>query len=157
MRKILLLIALCAATGAMMVHATENVVAVYQTNGQATFFAFADQPQLTYTATDLVLTTTQTSVQYPISNLRKVAFEQRDVDEAIENIEIPECFSFRGGQIIINGGKANSLVNLYSTQGTLLRQLRLDDDGNGAISTQDLRGMTVIVQNGSITFKFMQP
>ena len=155
MRKMLLLIALCAAT---MAHATvQNVVAIYPLQGEVALFAFADQPELTYTATDLVLTTTQTSVQYPISNLRKVAFEQRDVDEAIENIEIPECFSFRGGQIIINGGKANSLVNLYSTQGTLLRQLRLDDDGNGAISTQDLRGMAIIVQNGSITFKFMQP
>ena len=155
MRKLLFSMLIFFSVATM---ATEqNVVAIYPLQGEAALFAFADQPELTYTATDLVLTTTQTSVQYPISNLRKVAFERADVDEAIENIEIPECFSFRDGQIIVNGGKANSLVNLYSTQGTLLRQLRLDDDGNGAISTQDLRGMAIIVQNGSITFKFMQP
>ena len=44
----------------------QNVVAIYQQDGQKALFAFADQPEVTYTATDLVLTTTKTSVQYSI-------------------------------------------------------------------------------------------
>ena len=141
-----------------MAHATvQNVVAIYPLQGEVALFAFADQPELTYTATDLVLTTTQTSVQYPINNLRKVAFEQADMPEGIDEIEVTKQFAFRDGQIIIEGGTPNALVNVYTIQGALVSQYRLDDDGNGTISTTGLNGAAYILTTGSITFKFMQP
>ena len=141
-----------------MAHATvQNVVAIYPLQGEVALFAFADQPEVTYTATDLVLTTTQTSVQYPINNLRKVAFEQADMPEGIDEIEVTKQFAFRDGQIIIEGGTPNALVNVYTIQGALVSQYRLDDDGNGTISTTGLNGAAYILTTGSITFKFMQP
>ena len=155
MRKILLsmLILFSVATMATV----QNVVAIYPLQGEVTLFAFADQPELTYTATDLVLTTTQTSVQYPISNLRKVAFERADMPEGIDEIEVTKQFTFRDGQIIIEGGSPNALVNIYSIQGVLVSQYRLDGDGNGTISTNGLNGAAYILTTGSLTFKFMQP
>ena len=154
MKKILLLLTLAA----MMAHATvQNVVAIYPLQGEVALFAFADQPEVTYTATDLVLTTTKMSVQYPINNLRKVAFEQADMPEGIDEIEVTKQFAFRDGQIIIEGGTPNALVNVYTIQGALVSQYRLDDDGNGTISTTGLNGAAYILTTGSITFKFMQP
>lgn len=141
-----------------MAHATEqNVVAIYPLQGEVALFAFADQPELTYTATDLVLTTTQTSVQYPISNLRKVAFERADMPEGIDEIEVSKQFTFRDGQIIIEGGSPNALVNIYTIQGALVSQYRLDSDGNAAIPATGMNGAAYILTTGSITFKFMQP
>ena len=141
-----------------MAHATvQNVVAIYPLQGEVALFAFADQPEVTYTATDLVLTTTQTSVQYPINNLRKVAFEQADMPEGIDEIEVTKQFAFRDGQIIIEGGTPNALVNVYTIQGALVSQYRLDGDGNGTISTTGYSGAAYILTTGSITFKFMQP
>jgi hypothetical protein len=141
-----------------MAHATEqNVVAIYPLQGEVALFAFADQPELTYTATDLVITTTQTSVQYPISNLRKVAFERADKPEGIDEIEVSKQFTFRDGQIIIEGGSPNALVNIYTIQGALVSQYRLDSDGNAAIPTTGMNGAAYILTTGSITFKFMQP
>ena len=141
-----------------MAHATEqNVVAIYPLQGEVALFAFADQPELTYTATDLVLTTTQTSVQYPISNLRKVSFEHADMPEGIDEIEVSKQFTFRDGQIIIEGGSPNALVNIYTIQGALVSQYRLDSDGNAAIPATGMNGAAYILTTGSITFKFMQP
>ena len=141
-----------------MAHATvQNVVAIYPLQGEVALFAFADQPEVTYTATDLVLTTTQTSVQYPISNLRKVAFEQADMPEGIDEIEVTKQFTFRDGQIIIEGGSPNALVNIYTIQGALVSQYRLDSDGNAAIPATGMNGAAYILTTGSITFKFMQP
>ena len=143
---------------ATMAHATvQNVVAIYPLQGEVALFAFADQPELTYTATDLVLATTKTSVQYPISNLRKVAFEQADMPEGIDEVEVTKQFAFRDGQIIIEGGTPNALVNVYTIQGALVSQYRLDGDGNGTISTNGYSGAAYILTTGSITFKFMQP
>ena len=155
MRKILLsmLILFSVATMATV----QNVVAIYPLQGEVALFAFADQPEVTYTATDLVLTTTKTSVQYPISNLRKVAFEQADMPEGIDEVEVTKQFTFRDGQIIIEGGTPNALVNIYTIQGALVSQYRLDLDGNAVIPTTGLNGAAYILTTGSITFKFMQP
>ena len=147
--------AFCAAT---MAHATvQNVVAIYPLQGEVALFAFADQPEVTYTATDLVLTTTKTSVQFPISNLRKVAFEQADISTDLDDIQTSKQYAFRDGQIIIEGGTPNALVNVYTIQGALVSQYRLDGEGNGTISTNGYSGAAYILTTGSITFKFMQP
>ncbi len=133
----------------------QNVIAVYQMDGQKALFAFADQPEVTYTATDLVLTTTKTMVQYPISQLKKLQFEKADMPEGIDEVEADKRFSFRDGSIVIEGGQPNSLVNIYTVSGTLIAQYRLDSNGDAVISTQGLSGNTYIFANGSITFKFI--
>ena len=133
----------------------QNVVAIYQTDGQKALFAFADQPEVTYTTTDLVLTTTKTTVQYPISQLKKIQFETAEMQEGIDELEEDKRFSFRDGSIVIEGGVPNSLVTIYTVSGALTAQYRLDGNGNAVISTQGLRGNTYIFANGSITFKFI--
>ena len=133
----------------------QNVVAVYQMDGQKALFAFADQPEVTYTATDLVLTTTKTSVQYPISQLKKIQFETADMPEGIDEVEADQRFSFRDGSIVIEGGEPNSLVNIYSVSGALTAQYRLDGNGDAIIPMQGLSGNAYIFANGSITFKFI--
>jgi len=136
----------------------QNVVAIYQLDGQKALFAFADQPEVTYTATDLTLTTTKTSVQYSISQLKKIQFETAEMSEDI-GLYIDEVqdkrFLFRDGSIVIEGGEPNSLVNIYTVSGVLTAQYRLDGNGSAVISTQGLGGNAYIFSNGSITFKFI--
>ena len=156
MRKILLLVFSFQLSAISLMANVQNVVAIYPLQGEVALFAFADQPELTYTATDLVLTTTQTSVQFPISNLRKVAFEQADMPEGIDEVEVTKQFTFRDGQIIIEGGTPNALVNIYTIQGALVSQYRLDGSGNTAILTSGYSGAAYILSTESITFKFMQ-
>lgn len=148
----------------MTIAAERNVVAIYQQNGEVTLFAFADKPELSYSATHLIISTNGNSVQYPINQLKKVSFEKADIDEPIvivDNIDMPDIspqiFSFRDGQIVIEGGVPNSVVNIYTVQGTLAAQYRLDNGGNATVPTGDLRGAVYIIQNGNVTFKFVKP
>lgn len=158
MRKIVLLLTALLLTCVIHVAAVEqNVIAIYQLDGQKALFAFADQPEVTYSATDLILTSTKTSVQYPISQLKKLAFEQADMPEGIDEVVADRRFSFRDGSIVIEGGDPNSLVTIYTVSGTMAAQYRLDGSGNAIISTQGLSGAVYILSNGSITFKFMLP
>lgn len=158
MRKIVLLLTALLLTCVIHVAAVEqNVVAIYQLDGQKALFAFADQPEVTYSATDLILTSTKTSVQYPISQLKKLAFEQADMPEGIDEVVADRRFSFRDGSIVIEGGDPNSLVTIYTVSGTMAAQYRLDGSGNAIIPTQGLSGTVYILSNGSITFKFMLP
>ena len=155
MKKVLLSMLLLCSVSAIAV--MQNVVAVYQLDGQVAYFSFASRPEATYSATDLILTTNSTSVQYPINRLRKLSFEVADIDEGISDIDEPKHFSFRDGQIIIENGTPDAMVNIYSIQGILTAQYRLDSNGNAAIKTNGLRGTAYILTTGSISFKFMQP
>lgn len=155
MRKIVFLSFLLLAVVLRVSAVEQNVVAVYQTDGQKALFAFADQPEVTYTATDLVLTTTKTTVQYPISQLKKLQFEKANMPEGLDEVLADQRFSFRDGSIVIGGGEPNSLVNIYTVSGALTAQYRLDSNGDAIISTQGLSGHAYILSNGSITFKFI--
>jgi len=155
MRKIVFLSFLLLAAVLHVSAVEQNVVAVYQLDGQKALFAFADQPEVTYTTTDLVLTTTKTSVQYPISQLKKLQFEMAEMPEGIDEVLADQRFSFRDGSIVIEGGEPNSLVNIYTVSGALTAQYRLDGNGDAVIPMQGLSGTTYIFANGSITFKFI--
>lgn len=155
MRKIVFLSFLLLAVVLRVSAVEQNVVAVYQQDGQKALFAFADQPEVTYTATDLVLTTTKTSVQYPISQLKKLQFEMAEMPEGLDEVLADQRFSFRDGSIVIEGGEPNSLVNIYTVSGTLIAQYRLDSNGDAVIPMQGLSGQPYIFANGSITFKFI--
>lgn len=147
----------------------QNVVAIYQQSGEVAMFAFADKPELSYSATHLIISTSGTTVQYPINQLKKVSFEKADIEDPIvdpivdpiDNINmsdiVPEVFSFRDGQIVINGGTPNSIVNIYTVQGTLAAQYRLDGNGYATVPTDSFRGAVYILQNGNVTFKFVKP
>ena len=133
----------------------QNVVAIYPVQGERVLFSFASNPELSYTATELVITTGSTSVQYPFNQLRSVKFEKAEIAEGIDEIEVPEHFLFRDGQIVIEHGTPGSKVNIYNVQGMLVSQYSLDGEGNAAISTQGMTGV-YIVTNERFTFKFAQ-
>ena len=136
----------------------QNVVAIYPVQGERVLFSFASNPELSYTATELVITTAGTSVQYPINQLRSVKFEKAEKAETavgIDEIEVPEHFLFRDEQIVIEHGTPGSKVNIYNVQGMLVSQYNLDGEGNAAISTQGMTGV-YIVTNERFTFKFAQ-
>ena len=75
-RKFLLTLLLAVAT---LVANAQNAIAIYQKDGQVAKFAFTEKPVVTYSGSDLVLTTSKTIVQYPVYMLQKIAFDVVDL------------------------------------------------------------------------------
>ena len=144
---------LCCCTGAW----AQNAVAIHQIDGQVVTFAFTEKPVVTYSGNDLVLTTTKTSVQYPIYKLRKIDFNV-SVDDwtGIEEVKVKADvqFSFAGGILSIRGGEPGSSVYLYNIRGHQMGMYRLDSNGNATIPMQGLGKDFYIVKSKSFTFKF---
>ena len=90
----------------------QNVVAIYPVQGERVLFSFASNPELSFTATELVITTAGTSVQYPINQLRSVKFEKAEIAEGIDEIEVPEHFLFRDGQIVTMSKRTGKAIQL---------------------------------------------
>lgn len=137
----------------------QNAVAIYQVDGQVATFAFEEKPVVTYSGSELVLTTTATSVQYPIYKLKKMEFTfDWDDPDAIEKVkEADTQFCFRGEQLIIDGGKSGSYVNLYNLKGIKVAQYALDKNGCACIPMHTLSQDVYIVKTTVFTFKFRKP
>jgi len=138
----------------------QNAIAIYQKDGKVARFAFSEKPVVTYSGADLVMTTTKTSVHYPLNMLKKLIFED-ELTEAV-NIEALEVkssvqFSFKGGALSIKGGEPQSSVNLFNIKGMSVGQYRLDIDGSVEIPTQSLDSDIYVVKTSSVSFKFRKP
>ena len=156
-RLFILLLLWLPAAGAW----AQKAIAVWQHDGTVAKFAFTEKPVVTYSANELVMTTTKTSVRYPINRLQKVVF---DVDENVTSVEDVKSstsgdvkFSFRDGSLVVSGGNAGAIVNLYQSNGVFAGQFRLDGDGSVAIPTSNLSRGVYIVNTQKMSFKFYKP
>ena len=52
----------------------QNTLTIFQKDGQQFSYGFIDKPVISYTDNDLVLKTSKTEVQYPLSSLAKFTF-----------------------------------------------------------------------------------
>lgn len=149
MRKLYttLLLACCLMAGA------QNAISIHQKDGKVASFAFSEKPIVTYADNQLVITTTKTSVQYPLYLLQKIDFELTDAT-AIEQVKPDAKFRFTDGTLYITGGDPGSLVYIYSMRGTTEGHYRIDDAGNAVISLQSLSKGLYIVKTNHFTFKF---
>lgn len=159
MEKILLALAfLLAATVAQAVPG--RTVSIYQKDGQVVAFAFSERPVVSYDAGDLVLTTTKTTVQFPIYQLQKLQFEEDwvnsddNVATTLEQQQVDVLFGFHDGMLTVSGGDPGAPVTLYNVKGMMVGQWRLDDAGCATIPMQGMGKDVYIVKTQRLTFKF---
>ena len=131
----------------------QNAISIHQKDGKVANFAFSEKPIVTYADNQLVITTTKTSVQYPLYLLQKIDFSLSDAT-AIEQVKPDAKFRFTDGTLYITGGDPGSLVYIYSMRGTTEGHYRIDDAGNAVISLQSLSKGHYIVKTNHFTFKF---
>jgi len=149
MRKLytILLLACSLMAGA------QNAISIHQKDGKVANFAFSEKTIVTYADNQLVITTTKTSVQYPLYLLQKIDFELTDAT-AIEQVKPDAKFRFTDGTLYITGGDPGSQVVIYDMRGMTEGQYRIDDAGNAVISLQSLSKGLYIVKTNHFTFKF---
>ena len=131
----------------------QNAIVIYQRDGHVAKFAFSQKPVITYADNNLVLTTTQTSVQYPLYQLKKIDFGVADALD-VEEIKVDTKFSFRGDMLYVSGGEPGSLVLIYNLKGMMVGQYRIDDSGQATVPVQGMKNEVYIVKTKSISFKF---
>ena len=137
----------------------QNAVAIHQQDGQVAIFAISEKPVVTYSGSDLVLTTKNNTMMYPIYMLKKISFDvELFSSSAIEDVEMKTNaqFSFQGGTLDISGATPGSLVLIYNINGFQIGKYKLDDRGCTSIPLQQLDMGVYIVKTNDFTFKFLK-
>lgn len=136
----------------------QNAIVVHQVDGNTTAFAFSEQPVITYSQEDLVLTTKNITVQYPLAMLRKIAVEgQAEVITGIEDSPIADSsFSFTSEGTSVQGEEPGTPFYVFDTKGMKVAQGTIDAQGKANIAMTSLAPGIYIIKTQSTSFKILR-
>lgn len=133
----------------------QNCLSIHQKDGEKFSYLFRDKPVITYTESELVLTTTKVQVSFPIRKVTKFTFE--DVDAAVKPIEKAEAtYNLSEEGVIITGAVPGSPVSVYSLDGKIITTFQIDTDGNLCFSIDEFPQGIYIVKSESVSFKLLK-
>jgi len=120
-----------------LAHAT-STLNVHQKDGGIVSYTFSEKPKVIYSQSVIILTTTTTQVEYPLSNLKKITFGST-MPTGVEQVRTI-C------DIV------DSTVRIYDINGRLVKAVN-GVDGETSFSLGDLGNGIYIVKNGKTTYK----
>ena len=139
----------------------QNSLSIFQKDGLQFSFVFDDEPVIRYTDTDLILETTKTEVQYPLSLISKFNFT--DVETEIETAVIPikedenaAKLELDNNMVVITGAKADASVTVTGPDGKTVGTYKTDADGCVTFSIADLPQGLYIINSENLTCKILK-
>jgi hypothetical protein len=129
---------------------------VWANDGARVAYALTEEPKVTFTETDLIITTTNVEVNYTLDNMARFTYES---DENVNLIDIKTeemVFKLRGESLLFPALKANSTVSVYSLNGTLVLKKNIQVTGEYFFPLATLNtGVYVVTVNG-ISYKVVK-
>lgn len=141
-----------------VVVSASNAVTILQKDGLSFSYAFDEKPVVTYSANNLILTTTQASVEYPISTIRKIYFSDTESDPAtaVETVTNNPELEIDDFTITITGAKADAIILLIGPDGKTLNSYKTDSEGNASFSIAELPDGLYIISSDNLTCKILK-
>ena len=142
---LLLILSLLSALSA---YADDASVVIKQKSGGETVLQLANNPVITFSGEDMVVTTDLTSISIPLADVDSYTFS--DGTSGIKPVK--SAPQFADGHIILSGMAAGAEVSVYTPDGRLFSRQRADGSGRADISLASLpKGMYVVrTQDNSI-------
>ena len=151
------LLSLVFVTSFSVFVSAQNTITIHQKDGQKVSFGFAEKPVITYTDNDLVVTTTQTELQYPLTSVSKLTFsdEETAVVTISDEKQIP-VLTLDNYVVDISGAKADASVKVYASDGKMMINVKTDAEGFVSFSIAELPEGIYIIKSEGITCKILK-
>lgn len=146
----IMLVAVMAASSLTASADNEGII-LTQKDGQTVGFAFAQEPKMSFTATDVVIQAGDQSVGYAMDGL-KITFGDVSATavKSIEKADVKFAFSKTGMQAA--GLQAGETVSVYTLNGTRVATAKVGADGKVSVNLPQ-KGVYV-VKAGRVSYKF---
>ena len=149
MRKLLLLMTLVFVS--TMAKAEDMVLQIWQSDGQIVTINLNDEPKTTYVDGNLVITTTKTTITYPLEKVKRYTYV------STEGINAPQAmkavFSEDGETLTFTGLKPNTTIYLYNVAGQLLRKFDTAQRSKAIVSVAGFPVGVYVVKANDVTYK----
>lgn len=145
--------------GLSLIAKAENIpsnLVVWAKNGTKVAYALAEKPKVTFTGTDLVITTNGVEVNYPLENLACFTYEE-NTSSVINNLQTDEsAFRLNGESLLFPSLKANSTVLVYSLNGTIVFHKTIRQNGEYVFLLSNLNAGVYMVNVNGLTYKIVK-
>ncbi|MBQ6062976.1 MAG: T9SS type A sorting domain-containing protein [Prevotella sp.] len=127
---------------------------VWTKDGVHVAFALDERPQVTFTETELVITTKEAH-HYALENMAKFTYEQ--IPDGIKSLLADDAaFTLDGESLLFPSLKAGSTVSLTSLNGTSIFKKTVKSDGEYAFPLVHLNDGVYLVTVNGLTFKIVK-
>lgn len=139
----------------LMTHiSAQNTLTIHQKDGGLFSYGFSEKPVITYTETDLVLTTAHIVVEYPLSAISKFTFTETETSvSGVETDVVTPILELKDNTVYISGAKPQQTVTLVGADGKIVSTFKTDASGSVTFSIASLPKGIYIVKSESLTFK----
>ena len=154
----LLLSMLTVPTG-MRADDKQNTLIVLTKDNVLHHFVLADKPTVTFEGTQLKVTCEKVSASasFNLADVIRFTYDGKSATGIDEMTVDPAEISMQDGTLVISQMKANSTVNVYSTDGKLVRQLKPHRSGTYRLNLSELPSGLYIVKADNTTYKITKP
>ena len=147
-----LLLAMLIGAFATMAKADNRVLKVLQTDGQVTTINLNDEPRTTYADGNLVITTSKTTITYPLEKVRRYTYETLTTGISMKP-SLKTEMSQNGETLTFRGLKSGETIMLYNTAGQVLRRINSEKGGETTVSVANMPAGVYLVKVNDVTYK----
>ena len=134
----------------------KTLLAVWAKDGTKVAYALAEQPKITFTETDLVITTNGVEVNYALEKMARFTYEYDD-ETSIRNLKTNEVvFTLDGESLLFPAMTANSTVSIHALNGTLVFKKTVQVAGEYSFPLSSLTAGTYLVTANGVTYKIVK-
>lgn len=131
-------------------------ISVHSKDGSNVLFALEEKPKITFTDVDLIITTKGVEVSYPLKDMVRIAYENKEVTSIKKLHDDKASFTLDGESIIFPCLKTKDIVSLYAINGTLIFKKFISTDGEYTFSLSDIKSGVYIVSINELICKIVK-
>ena len=133
-----------------------NSLVVWAKDGTKVAYALADKPKVTFTGTDLVITSNGIEVNYALENMSRFTYEN-STSTGVTNLKNGETsLKLDKESLQFPSLKANSTLTVYSANGTLVFKQIVRKDGEYSFPISNLNTGVYMVNVNGLTYKIVK-
>ena len=149
MKKLLSFIVLF--TFALSSMAEDLILQIWQSDGKVVNIDLNEQPVTRYADGNLIITTTKTTISYPLEKVAKYTYVSAEGIQSLESMR--SKFSQDGETITFSGLKQGTEIAVYASSGQMLRKTKAGPHAKTTVSVSDLPLGVYLVKVNSVTYK----
>lgn len=153
--KLLTVLLSCFCLSAMADESKTQLV-VWAKDGTQVAYALAEEPKVTFTETDLVITAKGIVVNYSMEKLSRITYENDDVVSITDLQTGKPSFMLDGELLLFPALKAKSSVSLHSLNGTLIFSKTVQSTGEYSFPLSALNSGVYMVTINGLTYKIVK-
>lgn len=153
--KLLLVLSLCFYLSGIADEPKTQLI-VWAKDGTQVAYALAENPKVTFTETDLVITANGVEVNYSLQNMVRFTYSN-NTSTAITNLETDEStLKLNGESLLFPALKANSTVSVFSLNGTLVFKKTVHQSGEYSFPLSNMNAGIYIINVNDLTYKIIK-